>query len=313
MRLHRNAPLTPEGRFRLIHRIRQEGLTVRGAASQAQVSRPTVYKWLRRHELEGREGLEDRSSRPHQSPTLTRPSVVRRITQLRRRRKTAWEIAQQLEMAPSTVSKVLKRLGLGRLWRIEEEASPPRRYEHDKPGSMLHIDAKKFAKIQGVGHRIHGDRRRQHRGGGWEVVFVCVDDHTRWAYAEVLPAENKKYATAFLRRALRRFRELGVDVKRVLTDNARCYWSTPFRALCAQEKIRQSFTRPYTPRTNGKAERFIQTMTRRWAYGRTYRSSAIRTASLPAWIKEYNHRRPHRALGMRPPISRLRESRKQRP
>lgn len=313
MRLHRNAPLTPEGRLRLVRRITQEGLTVRETAVQAQVSPPTVYKWLRRYQLEGRSGLEDRSSRPHRSPTQTRPAVVRRITRLRRRRKTAWEIAQQLQMAPSTVSKVLKRVGLGRLWRIEEQERPPVRYEHDQAGGMLHIDAKKLARIQGVGHRIHGDYRRKHYGAGWEVVFVCVDDHTRFAYAEVLPAENKEYATAFLRRALRRFNELGVEVKRVLTDNARCYSSKTFRALCAQHQVRQSFTRPYTPQTNGKAERFIQTMIRRWAYARPYQTSAMRTAALPAWIKDYNHRRPHRALGMRPPIARLRDARKQRP
>jgi transposase InsO family protein len=305
--------LTPEGRLRLVRRITRSKVNVREAAAQAQVSRQTAYKWLRRYEQEGPSGLEDRSSRPHRSPFQTPPSLVRRIAQLRRRRKTAWEIAAELEMAPSTVSKVLKQIGLGRLWRIAEAERPPARYEHEYAGSMVHIDAKKLARIQGVGHRIHGDHSRKHPGGGYEVVFVCVDDHSRFAYAEVLPAENKLYATAFLRRALRRFRDLGIEVKRVLSDNAKCYSSKPFRALCAQHNVRQSFTRPYTPQTNGKAERFIQTMTRRWAYRRPYRTSAIRTAALPAWINDYNHRRPHRALGMRPPIARLRESREQRP
>ncbi len=235
------------------------------------------------------------------------------MEQLRRRRKAGWEISQEIGVPLSTVSKHLKAIGLGRIWRLEEEQDPPRRYEHAAPGDMFHIDAKKLARIDGVGHRIHGDRSRKKRGVGYEVVFVCVDDHTRLAYAEVHPAESAKYAIRFFRNALRWFKRLGISCKRLLTDRAKCYAdSQAFRSFCVDHDVRQCFTRPYTPQTNGKAERFIQTLTRRWAYRRPYRSSAIRSASLPAWIKHYNHQRPHRELGKRPPFARLREARQQR-
>ena len=232
-----------------------------------------------------------------------------RIERLRRRRRTGVEIAGELGLSAATVSRILRRLGLGRLWRVEAQAAPPRRYEHTQPGAMLHIDAKRLGKIGQIGHRIHGDYRRRSRGIGWETVFVCVDDHTRLAYAEVLRAEDAACATAFLRRALRRFEALGIRVQRVLSENAKCYASKPFTALCRERGVAQRFTRPYTPRTNGKAERFIQTLVRRWAYARPYRTSAIRQAALRPWITHYNHQRPHRALGMIPPIQRLRATR----
>jgi transposase InsO family protein len=239
--------------------------------------------------------------------------TIRRIAQLRRRRKAGWEISLETSIPLSTVSKHLKAIGLGRIWRLDEEQEPPRRYEHAAPGDMFHIDAKKLARIDGVGHRIHGDRSRKKEGVGYEVVFVCVDDHTRLVYAEVHPSESGRYATLFFRRALRWFESLGIRCRRLLTDNAKCYAvSKPFRALCEKHQIKQSFTRPYTPKTNGKAERFIQTLKRRWAYRRAYRTSAIRTASLRPWIKHYNHERPHRELGKRPPFARLREARQQR-
>jgi len=233
------------------------------------------------------------------------------MEQLRLRKQAAWEIAQKLGIPVSTVSKYLQEKGLGRIWRIEESLDPPQRYEHKVPGGLFHIDAKRFARIQGVGHRIHGNRRKRHRGAGYEVVFVCVDDCTRLAYAEVQPSENAKYATAFFRRALRWFARLGIRPQRVLSDNAKCYISKAFTALCEDHGVRQSFTRPYTPRTNGKAERFIQTLKRRWAYRYVYRTSAIRAASLRPWVTHYNHQRPHRALGKKPPIARLREARQQ--
>jgi transposase InsO family protein len=297
----------------LVRRVREEKWTVQAASECAGVSRRTGHKWLRRFDSEGWKGLEDRSSRPRRIPFRTPPAIVRRIEQLRRRRLTGFEIAQRLRVPPATVSKVLKAIGLGRLWRVEEAEVPPRRYEHPRPGALLHIDAKKLGKIQGVGHRIHGNRRHRARGVGWEVTFVAVDDHTRLAYAEIHPVEDGACAVAFLRRALRWYERLGVRVERVLTDNAKAYGAHAFRAVCAERGIRQSFTRPYTPRTNGKAERFIQTLTRRWAYGRPYRTSAYRAAALRPWMTEYNHRRPHRALGMRPPMVRLREAREQRP
>jgi transposase InsO family protein len=238
--------------------------------------------------------------------------VTRQIERLRRHRRTAYEIAAELALPPSTVSKVLRTRGLGRLWRVDQLAQPPQRYEHAQPGDLLHVDAKKLGRIDGVGHRIHGDRRRRSRGVGWEVVFVCVDDHSRWAYAEVLPSENAVHAAAFLRRALARFSALGVRCRRVLSDNAKAYGSRAFQAVCRDHGLRHITTRPYTPRTNGKAERFIQTLTRRWAHRWPYRTSALRAEALRPWLYAYNHQRPHRALGMKPPIARLRAAREQR-
>ena len=313
MRLHPNAKLTPRTRQLLVDRIRKERWPVARAARAAGVTRRTAYKWLKRFEEGGETALQDRSSRPHRIPRRTPRRAVRRMEQLRRRRKAAWEIALETGVPVATVSRQLKELGLGRLWRLEEALDPPRRYEHSTPGGLFHVDAKKFARIEAIGHRIHGDRSRKRRGVGWEVVFVCVDDHTRLAYAEVLPAESGKYATAFFRRALRWFESLGIRCRRVLTDNAKCYAEArAFLNLCAEEGIRQSFTRPYTPRTNGKAERFIQTLKRRWAYRHPYRTSALRAASLRPWVHHYNHERPHRELGKRPPMARLRETRAQR-
>jgi transposase InsO family protein len=297
----------------LVRRVREQGWTVGEAAAAAGVSRRTAHKWLRRYSEEGEAGLRDRSSRPRRIRTRTPARALRQIERLRRRLKAGWEIALELGIPASTVSRHLKELGLGRIWRLEEAEAPPRRYEHGAPGALFHVDAKKFARIEGIGHRIHGDRSRKRRGVGWEVVFVCVDDHTRLAYAEVLPAENGKHATAFLGRALRWFESLGIHCQRLLTDNAKCYAEfQPFLTLCEAHGIRQSFTRPYTPKTNGKAERFIQTLKRRWAYRHAYRTSAIRAASLRPWVTHYNHQRPHRALGKRTPMARLREAREQR-
>jgi transposase InsO family protein len=305
--------LTPAARRLLVHRVRDLGWLVRRAAEAAGVSRRTAHKWLKRFAEAGEAGLEDRPSRPLRSPRRVAGRIVQAIDRLRRRRKTAWEIAGELRMARSTVSRILTRLGLGRLWRVVEAEAPPQRYEHEQPGGLLHIDAKKLGRIQGIGHRIHGDRSRRWEGAGWETVFVCVDDHTRLAYAEVLAREDAACATAFLHRALHWFESLGIRAERILSDNAKCYGSYAFRELCEGRGIRQIFTRPYTPRTNGKAERFIQTLLRRWAYRRPYRTSALRTAALRPWVTEYNHRRPHRALGMVPPIARLRTAREQRP
>jgi transposase InsO family protein len=311
VQLHPNAKLTPSQRRLLVHRVREENQTVTEAAEAAGVSRQTAYKWLRRFDAEGEEGLGDRSSRPRRIPVRTPQRALRRMQRLRRRRKTAWEISEETGIALSTVSRHLRELGLGRIWRVEEAEQPPRRYEHPQPGGLFHIDAKHLARIEAVGHRIHGDRSRRHYGAGYEVAFVCVDDHTRLAYAEILPSENARYATAFFRRALRWFESLGVVCKRILSDNARCYSSKLFTALCQEQGIRQIFTKPYTPKTNGKAERFIQTLKRRWAYRYVFRTSAIRAASLRPWVNHYNHQRPHRALGKKTPMARLREARKQ--
>jgi transposase InsO family protein len=297
----------------LVERVDRKRWAVSRAARAAGVSRQTAYKWLRRFREGGAKALADRSSRPGRIPVRTPQRIIRRMEQLRRRRKAGWEISQAIDIPLSTVSKHLKAMGLGRIWKLDEEQDPPQRYEHAAPGGMFHIDAKKLARIDGVGHRIHGDRSRKKRGVGYEVVFVCVDDHTRLAYAEVHPSESGRYAALFFRRALRWFESLGIRCERLLTDNAKCYTESKlFLELCQEHRIKQSFTRPYTPKTNGKAERFIQTLKRRWAYRRTYRSSAIRAASLPAWIRHYNHVRPHRELGKKPPFARLRQARQQR-
>jgi transposase InsO family protein len=309
---HPNAKLTPRGRRLLIDRVRKHGFPVARAAREAGVSRQTVYKWLARFDESGREGLADRSSRPHRIPNRTPARLRERMERLRRRKKAAWEIALELGVPVSTVSLQLQRLGLGRIWRLEEAEAPPRRYEHRAPGDLFHVDAKKLARIEAVGHRIHGDRSRKLRGVGYEVVFVCVDDHTRLAYAEVFPSESGCYAEAFLRRALAWFERLGIHCKRLLTDNAKCYAASKrFLRLCADRGIRQSFTQPYTPQTNGKAERFIQTLKRRWAYRYVFKTSAIRAASLHPWVAHYNHERPHRALGKKTPMARLRDARQQ--
>lgn len=309
MHVHRNAKLTPHARRLLVRRIREEGWRVTEAAEAAGVARQTAYKWLARYDAEGEVGLENRSCRPHRLRRCTPRRLVQRMLQLRRRKKAAWEIAAELGVPASTVSRHLQTCGLGRLWRLEEAEAPPQRYEHAHPGSLFHIDAKRFGRIQGIGHAIHGDYRRRSRGVGWEVVFVCVDDYTRLAYAEVHPAEDAASATRFFRRALRWFARLGVRCERVLSDNAKCYGSRAFRALCVEQGVSQRFTRPYTPQTNGKAERFIQTLKRRWAYRHAYKTSAQRAASLRPWVHHYNHHRPHRAIGKIPPIARLRTSR----
>jgi len=285
VQLHRNAKLTPKTRLLLVRRVHKQGWPVAKAARAAGVSRQTAHKWLNRFREGGTESLEDRSCRPISLPKLTPRKLVQRMVRLRWRRKAGWEIARELGVPVSTVSKHLKREGVGRIWRLEEEQDPPRRYEHAAPGDLLHIDAKKLARIEAVGHRL--------------------------AYAEIHPSENARYATLFMRRALKWFRSLGIQPKRLLSDNARCYSSNSFTALCDAESLRQSFTRPYTPQTNGKAERFIQTMKRRWAYRYVFRTSAMRAASLRPWITKYNHQRPHRSLGKKTPMQRLREARQQ--
>jgi transposase InsO family protein len=233
--------------------------------------------------------------------------VVRQIERLRRRKYTGLRIAEELELAVSTVGLWLRRLGLSRLRYLEPKPVVVR-YERKRPGELLHLDTKKLGRIQGIGHRIHGDRqRRRVRGIGWEFLHVCVDDATRVAYAEVLPDEREGSATGFVQRAIAWFRERDVHVERVMTDNGSCYRAKRFRRALAAADIRHVYTRPYRPQTNGKAERFIQTAKREWAYARAYRTSAVRTSMLAGFLHRYNGRRPHRALGNHTPLSRLEE------
>lgn len=304
MNMHQNARLTPAGREELVRRVLEEGHPMRVVGRQMGVSRRTVWKWVGRYRREGRAGLLDRSSRPHRIPRQLGEKRVRRIERLRRRRLTGLEIAEVLEMAVSTVSLWLRRLGLARLRDLDPKPVVIR-YEMQTPGELLHLDIKKFGKIQGVGHRIHGNRRKRARGVGWEYLHVCVDDATRLAYAEVLPDEKAVTATGFLERALAWYRSLDVMVTGLMTDNGSCYRSKHFNRALDERDIRHLYTRPYRPQTNGKAERFIRTAKNEWAYRRPYRSSVARTMMLPAFLNRYNTRRRHRGIGNRTPQAKL--------
>lgn len=306
--LHSNSRLTPFARKQLVHRVRTLGWAVADAAQAVGVSQRTAYRWLARDRDGGAEWFHDRPSRPLRVAGRTSAPRERRIERLRRRRMTAARIAARLGMPRSTVAAVLARLGLHRL-RCLEDKPVVRRYERDRPGELLHLDTKKLGRIRGVGHRIHGDRQRKSRGIGWEFAHVCVDDHSRLAYVEMLPDESQGLTAAFLRRAVRWFRHRGIRAEQLLTDNGNGYRSKLFAHTCDELALRHLFTRPYTPRTNGKAERFIQTLLREWAYERPYRTSNQRTRRLPVWLDYYNRRRPHTALGYLAPISRIRRSR----
>lgn len=304
MNVHKNAKLTPAGRAELVKRVLFEKQSVREVGRAMGVSRRTVYKWVKRHQAEGVRGLEDRSSRPHRSPRRLSSKHVRRIEQLRRRRYTGLRIAEELELAISTVGLWLRRIGLSRLRSLEPKPEVVR-YEKKRPGELLHLDTKKLGRIHGIGHRVHGDRRRRSRGVGWEFLHVCIDDATRVAYAEVLPDERSVTSTGFVERAIAWFRDRDVHVERVMTDNAPCYYAHRFNRALAAQGVRHIYTRPYRPQTNGKAERFIQTCKREWAYARAYRSSLARATMLPGFLNRYNRRRRHRGIGNTTPLSRL--------
>ena len=314
MKLHGNARICPRSRKLLVERIESRTWSLPAAAEAAGISERTAYRWLKRWREEGETGLLDRSSAPKSIPHRTPPDRVEAIAKLRKLFMTAAEIAEVLGMALSTVSAVLKRIGLGKRSRLRPP-EPPNRYERKRPGELVHLDSKKLARIAGAGHRMTGNRRSQNlrrarraRGElGWEFVYVAVDDATRLAYAEVLANEQAETAAGFLRRAVAWFASLGVEVKRVLCDNGACYRSNAHALTCRRLDIRQLFTRPYRPRTNGKAERFIQTLVNRWAYGAIYGSSAERTAALTGWLMHYNFTRRHGSLSHKPPGTRLRE------
>jgi transposase InsO family protein len=317
MNLHANAKTCPNSRELLARRVLIEGWSQQRAARAAGVSTRTVTKWVIRYRAG--ESMADRSSAPRQIPSRTPRERIEAIGTLRRLRMTAAEIAEILGMALSTVSRWLKRIGLGKRSRLEPP-EPPNRYERKRPGELVHVDVKKLGRIQGgAGKRVRGgthshynrtviDREGVRRNTvGWEFVHVCVDDATRLAYAEVLPDERGQTAAGFLRRAVAWFASLGIEVEAVMSDNGSCYRSGAHATVCAELGLRHLFTRPYRPRTNGKAERFIQTLTDRWAYGAVYGTSAQRTRALPGWLSHYNFRRRHGSLGHRPPGARLRE------
>jgi len=316
--VHANAPLTPAGRLMLCERI-AAGRPVSHVAAEMGVSRPTAHKWWRRFLAEGVAGLVDRSSRPVRSPRRVPPRVERRIERLRRREKLGpVRIGLRLGVAPSTVHRVLVRLGLRRLaWLDRPTGRVIRRYERDRPGELVHVDVKKLGKIRpGGGWRVHGRdgiSAEQHNaarrvGGrvGYDYVHSAVDDHSRLAYSEVLPDETGPTCAAFLRRAGAFFTAHGIRVERVMTDNALAYrHSRAFRAAVADLGAVQHFTRPRRPQTNGKVERFNRTLLDEWAYSRAYTSSARRAAALDKWLHTYNHHRAHTALGGRTPIDRV--------
>jgi len=307
MKQHANAPLGPKGRATMVRRYLEQGWSLTEAAEAAGVSERTCSKWVARYRAQGEAGLIDRSSEPHSIPHRTPEDRVAAIAALRRVRMTGPEIAECLQMALSTVSAVLDRIGLGKLSRLEPP-EPPNRYERESPGELIHIDVKKLVRIErGAGHRVTGKRTSQAKGAGWELVHVCVDDATRLAYVEVLGDEKAATAVGFLRRAIAFYRAHGMSVKEVMTDNGPAYASISHAIACRALRVRHIRTRPYRPRTNGKAERFIRTMLGGWAYGAIYRDSAERTAALSGWLEFYNWRRPHGSLAKRPPGARLAE------
>jgi transposase InsO family protein len=305
MNMHKNARLTPQGRLLLVQRVMDHGWTVRSAAEAAGLSQRQAYRWLARYRAGGAGALADRSSAPQRCPHEVPAARGAEIEGLRRQRISGPAIARQLAMPVSTVGGVLRRLGLGKLATLEPRP-PMVRYQRERPGELIHIDTKKLGRIAAVGHRITGDRRDSTRGAGWEALHVCIDDASRLAYSEVLPDERKASAVAFLERAVGWFEGHGVTVERVMTDNGSAYRSHHWRHACGALALRHLRTRPYTPRTNGKAERFIQTSLREWAYARPFATSQARTAALGPWLDHYNTARPHAALAHQPPASRLR-------
>ncbi len=312
MMLHANHRTCPSSRRLICRRVLEKGWTIERAAEAAGCSERTAGKWLRRYR-DGDHELLDRSSRPKRSPRRLARERVRVIESLRRLRMTAAEIAEILELPLSTVSLWLKRIGLGKRSRLDP-AEPPNRYERRRPGELVHVDIKQLGRIRGAGHRVTGSRASQkstrtegrRRGvAGWEYVHVMVDDYTRLAYAEVLDDLTAGCAIAFLGRAVAWFAARGVRIEAVMSDNGSCYLAHAYAAALAELGLRHLRIRPRRPRTNGKAERFIQTLLAEWAYGRIYGSSDERTATLPLFLQRYNYRRPHGSLGKRAPATRL--------
>src|SRR5579863_10011362 len=307
MDTHKNAPLTPKGREAMVRSVVEGRLSKAAAARQFNVTPKTVAKWIKRFRAEGVDGLRDRSSRPHSLPSQTPVATCAAVEALRRQRYTGKQIAAEVGVSPATVSRILRRLGLNRLAALEP-AEPIRRYEREHPGELIHLDIKKLGRIGSVGHRITGRQSgviNRHHGIGWEFVHVCIDDASRVAFVQVMADQRKETAVAFLADAVAYYAKLGVRIERVMTDNGSCYRSRVFRAACMRLGLRQIFTRPYTPRTNGKAERFIQTTLRQWAYARAYQNSNQRSAELCHWLHRYNWHRPHGSLKANTPISRL--------
>ena len=307
MDTHKNARLTPKGREEMVLAVVDGGQNYAAAARKFNTTPKTAAKWVKRFRAEGVNGLRDRSSRPLSSDSHTPQATCDAIEVLRRQRYTGKQIAAEVSVSPATVCRVLKKRGLNKLSTLEP-AEPIRRYEREKPGELIHLDIKKLGRIGSIGHRITGRYPgvvNRHHGIGWEFVHVCIDDASRVAFVQVLPDQRKESAVAFLEAAVDYYAKLGVRIERVMTDNGSCYQSKMFRAACKRLGLRQIYTRPYTPRTNGKAERFIQTALREWAYACAYHNSDQRSAELFRWLHRYNWHRPHGSLKANTPISRL--------
>ena len=308
MNIHKNARLTFTRRMELVKDILDGRFPACVAEAEFGISAPTARKWVSRYLAEGTQGLFDRSSRPRHSPRTIAPGKALAIVELRRRGLTQARIAASLGVSKSTVSRVLARAGLSRLRDLEPSA-PAVRYEHAAPGDLIHIDTKKLGRIEKMGHRITGNRRDSTDGAGWEFLFVAIDDHARIGFTDLYPDERKCSAVQFLGNTVAYFKSLGVPVRRILTDNGSAFRSRAFAKACRRLGLKHSFTRAYRPQTNGKAERFIQSALREWAYGIAYHHSSERADMLDRWIHHYNWHRPHQGIGGLAPISRLPQSR----
>jgi len=303
MDYHQNARLTIHSREQLARRVVDEGCTLKLAAASFSVSAKTAAKWVRRYQELGAAGLRDRSSRPHRLRRPTASELVQRVEQLRRQRWTGLRISQQTGLSRATVSRILRHLKLSRIRDLEPKL-PVQRYEHAQPGDLLHLDIKKLGRIARPSHRVTGNRRDSVSGIGWEYLHVAIDDHSRIAFSAIYPDEKRQSVLAFLSAALAYYARFGIRFRAVLTDNGSAYRSRAFAQACRTLGLKHRFTRPYTPRTNGKAERFIQTALREWAYARTYQNSNERSQEIRPWLHQYNWHRPHGSLGWSPPVSR---------
>jgi transposase InsO family protein len=308
MNTHKNARLTFARRIELVTDIVERKVTPCAAAAAQGVAAATARKWLGRYLAQGEAGLADRSSRPHRSPRSMPAATALAIVELRHRRLIHARIATSLGVSKSSVGRVLARAGLSRLSDLQP-VEPVQRYEHAAPGDLLHIDTKKLGRIERPSHRVTGNRRDTVKRAGWEYLFVAIDDHARIGFTDMYPDERGGSAEQFLRNAHAYYASLGVRLKAVLTDNGPAFRSHAFRDACANLGLKQRFTRAYRPQTNGKAERFIQSALREWAYAFTYPHSAERTDTLEAWVHHYNWHRPHQGIGGATPMSRLRSSR----
>lgn len=306
MNMHKNARLTPKGREAMVRAVVDDGDTSTAVAKRFAVTRKTVAKWVRRFRELSVDGLHDRSSRPLSSPSQTASATCDEVEKLRRDRYTQDQIAAVTGLSRATVSRILKRCGLSLLCTLEPREPRPR-YERETPGEIIHIDIKKLGRFSRPGHRLTGDRHGQSntRGVGWEYVHIAIDDHSRIAFSDIFPNQKKESAVAHLEAAVAYYKSLGVNVARVMTDNGSCYRSRAFRDALKALNIKHLRTKPYTPQTNGKAERFVQTTIREWAYATEYQTSDERKADLPKWLHRYNWHRPHASLGKKPPVSRL--------